>query len=175
MSGPCNFVIFGAAGHLATTKLIPALYRLDLAGRLGDPLQLVAFTRREHDTESWRRHVHEVLESQIDEPLDCAVTFAPVGAIVREALRLVGPGGTVAINAIHLDGVPALDYETHLYRERVLRSVTNLTHEDAREFLELAGRQRLRTVVESFPLAQANVVLERLAGATLEAAAVLVP
>lgn len=157
---------FGASAHLA----------LQVARGLG--ADVLVFTR----SAAHRQLALELgavwaggSDAEIDEPLDCAVTFAPVGSVVRDALRLVGPGGTVAINAIHLDEIPALDYQTHLYRERVLRSVTNLTHEDARQFLELAGRQHLRAVVESFPLAEANVVLARMAESKLEAAAALIP
>ena len=70
-------------------------------------------------------------------PLDAAVTFAPVGSVVVSALRATGPGGTVAVNAIHLDRVPEFSYDL-LWRERSLRSVANFTRADARAFLDLA-------------------------------------
>jgi glucose-6-phosphate 1-dehydrogenase len=61
MSGPCHFVVFGAAGHLVTTKLLPSLYHLELAGRLDAPLGFVAFARRDWDTQRWRAHLDAVL------------------------------------------------------------------------------------------------------------------
>ncbi|HEY6463350.1 MAG TPA: zinc-dependent alcohol dehydrogenase family protein [Polyangiaceae bacterium] len=106
------------------------------------------------------------------EPLDAAVTFAPAGSVVVAALRALDRGGTVAINAIHLDGVPAFDYG-HLWLERSLRSVANFTRADAREFLALAAAIPVRTEYESFPLEDANVALERLARGEVRGAAVL--
>lgn len=93
--------------------------------------------------------------------LDGAVTFAPAGAVVVAALRSLAPGGTVAINAIHLDGIPAFDYDL-LWRERSLKSVANYTRRDAREFLELAARIPIRTEIDVMPLEAANDALGRL-------------
>jgi propanol-preferring alcohol dehydrogenase len=78
------------------------------------------------------------------EPLDAAITFAPVGSVVIDALRAVAPGGTVVINAIHLDGIPAFDYSL-LWEERGLRSVANVTRQDAGDFLTLAAEMPLVT------------------------------
>lgn len=108
-------------------------------------------------------------------PLHAAITFAPVGCLVREALAALGRGGTVAVNAIHLDRLPELDYRKHLYWERGLRSVTNLTHRDARDFLRLAAEVPLQTVVRGFPLREANAVLRQVAASRVRAAAALVP
>jgi propanol-preferring alcohol dehydrogenase len=105
-------------------------------------------------------------------PLDAVVTFAPAGAIVVEAVRALRPGGTVAINAIHLDRIPEFSYEL-LWRERGIRSVANYTRADAREFLSLAAEIPIRTEVEPFDLAAGNQALERLAAGRLEATAVL--
>ena len=104
--------------------------------------------------------------------LDAAVTFAPVGSVVVAALRAIVPGGTVAINAIHLDEIPAFDYDL-LWRERGLRSVANFTRRDAEEFLALAAEIPIRTVVEVHPLDDANLALERLAAGVVSGAAVL--
>jgi propanol-preferring alcohol dehydrogenase len=104
--------------------------------------------------------------------LDAAVTFAPAGSVVVDALRAVDRGGTVAINAIHLDGVPAFPYEL-LWLERGLRSVANFTREDAREFLELAATIPIRTEYEAHPLADANLALQRLKRGDVSGAAVL--
>jgi propanol-preferring alcohol dehydrogenase len=105
-------------------------------------------------------------------PLDAAVTFAPSGDVVAKALQALDRGGTVAINAIHLDRVPQLAY-ADLWWERQLRRVANFTREDARDFLELAARIPVRTEYEVHPLADANLALERLARGEVRGAAVL--
>ena len=105
-------------------------------------------------------------------PLDAAVTFAPVGAVVVAALRAVDRGGTVAINAIHLDGIPAFDYDL-LWWERSIRSVANFTRRDAEELLALAAAIPVRTAVDRFPLEAGNDALARLAAGEVEGAAVL--
>ena len=79
--------------------------------------------------------------------LDRAVTFAPSGDVVVSALSAVRKGGVVAINAIHLDRMPQFDYDRLLWGERQIRSVTNMTREDARDFLELAARGAVRARV----------------------------
>jgi propanol-preferring alcohol dehydrogenase len=107
------------------------------------------------------------------EPLDAAVTFAPSGDVVRAALRALDRGGTVAINAIHLDRLPELPYE-ELWWERRIASVANFTRADARAFLTLAAEIPVRTAFETHPLADANVALGRLARGEVDGAAVLV-
>ena len=94
-------------------------------------------------------------------PLDAAITFAPVGWVVLAALRAVDRGGTVAINAIHLDGIPAFDYDD-LWWERSLRSVANVTRTDVAELLALAAEIPIRTATEVLDLDEANVALDRL-------------
>lgn len=111
-------------------------------------------------------------EERPPEPLDGAVTFAPVGSVVAAALRAVDRGGAVAINAIHLDRVPELPY-ADLWWERSLRSVANFTRRDAREFLELASRIPIRTEHDVYPLAEANAALVALARGAVRGAAVL--
>lgn len=106
------------------------------------------------------------------QPLDAAITFAPAGEIVLAALRAVGRGGTVAVNAIHLDRVPEFPYEW-LWWERSIRSVANFTRQDAREFLALAAEIPIRTQVERFPLEDANEALARLAQGRIAGAAVI--
>jgi propanol-preferring alcohol dehydrogenase len=106
-------------------------------------------------------------------PLDAAITFAPAGDVVAKALCGLARGATLAINAIHLDRVPQLDYE-HLWWERSIRSVANFTRKDAQEFLELAATIPVRTAFESHPLQHANAALERLSKGRVEGAAVLV-
>ena len=106
-------------------------------------------------------------------PLDAAVTFAPSGDVVVGALRNLDRGGTVAVNAIHLDRIPAVAYEA-LWWERAIRSVANFTRSDARDFLELAAAIPIVTAIETFRLDDANEALRRLSAGELEGTAVLV-
>ena len=108
------------------------------------------------------------------EPLDAAVTFAPAGSVVISALKALAPGATVAINAIHLDGIPAFSYDD-LWLERSIRSVANVTPADAREFLALAAAIPVRTEIETHPLDLANEALIGVARGDVRGAAVLVP
>ncbi len=105
-------------------------------------------------------------------PLDAAVTFAPVGSVVASALRALDRGGVVAINAIHLDKLPEMPYDD-LWWERSIRSVANVTRQDAREYLALAARIALETDTETHPLADANLALARLAAGQVAGTAVL--
>ena len=107
-------------------------------------------------------------------PLDLAVTFAPAGEVVVHALRALDRGGTVAINAIHLDGIPAFDYQ-HLWWERSIRSVANVTRADAREYIALAADIPVTTAVEEHALPDANRALQRIATGEVDGAAVIVP
>ncbi len=106
-------------------------------------------------------------------PLDAVITFAPVGFVVVEALKAIRPGGTVAINAIHLDTVPEFPYEM-LWMERGIRSVANFTRRDAEEFLQLAAEIPITTVPDLYPLSDVNVALRRVKTGEVEGAAVLV-
>ena len=92
-------------------------------------------------------------------PLDRAITFAPVGSVVVSALASLRKGGVVAINAIHLDQMPAFDYDKLLWGERQIRSVANMTRQDANDFLALAKDIGLRPPVAPFPLGEANRAL----------------
>jgi propanol-preferring alcohol dehydrogenase len=105
-------------------------------------------------------------------PLDVAITFAPAGRVVVDALRAVRRGGAVVVNAIHLDGIPAFPYEL-LWWERQLRSVANVTRRDVADLLALAAEIPIHTHVETFPLAEANEALARLAAGRISGAAVL--
>jgi propanol-preferring alcohol dehydrogenase len=105
-------------------------------------------------------------------PLDSAITFAPAGDVVIAALRALDRGGTVAINAIHLDRIPQFSYDL-LWWERNLVSVANYTRQDAREFLDLASKIPVRATYETHPLADANVALQRLREGKVSGAAVL--
>jgi propanol-preferring alcohol dehydrogenase len=106
------------------------------------------------------------------EPLDAALIFAPVGELVPTALRSLAKGGTVVCAGIHMSDIPSFPYEL-LWGERSVRSVANLTRQDAHEFLELAPRVPVHTEVEVFPLEDANEALAHLRGGMIRGAAVI--
>jgi alcohol dehydrogenase, propanol-preferring len=108
------------------------------------------------------------------QPLDAAIIFAPVGALVPQALRTIVPGGTVVCGGIHMSDIPSFPYSI-LWEERVLRSVANLTRRDGEELLELAPRAEVETRVTTYPLAHANDALEDLRAGRFTGAAVIVP
>lgn len=108
------------------------------------------------------------------EELDAAIIFAPVGELVPVALKRVRKGGRVICAGIHMSDIPAFPY-ADLWQERAIMSVANLTREDGREFMELAAKAPIRTSTTSYPLAEANVALDRLRKGEIQGAAVLVP
>jgi alcohol dehydrogenase, propanol-preferring len=108
------------------------------------------------------------------EPLDAAITFAPSGDVVVAALSATARGGTVAINAIHLDRIPQFSYDL-LWWERNLVSVANYTRADAAELLDLATKVPLQTRFEVHRLEAANEALALLRDGMVDGAAVLVP
>jgi propanol-preferring alcohol dehydrogenase len=107
--------------------------------------------------------------------LDRAVTFAPSGDVVVSALASLRKGGIVAINAIHLDRIPQFDYDSLLWGERQMRSVANMTRQDARDFLKIANEIGLKPRVRSFPLDQVVEALAVLKSDEVNGAAVIVP
>jgi propanol-preferring alcohol dehydrogenase len=108
------------------------------------------------------------------EPLDAAIVFAPVGALVPEALKRGRKGGRVVCAGIHMSDIPAFSYDL-LWGERSVASVANLTRADGREFLALAARVGVRSVTRAFPLSEANAALAALRAGAIEGAAALVP
>src|SRR3954454_18346040 len=106
------------------------------------------------------------------EPLDAAIIFAPVGALVPAALRAVAPGGVVVCAGIHMSDIPAFPYEI-LWGERQIRSVANLTRRDGRELLEIAPQIPVRTEVAAYPLERANDALDDVRAGRLRGSAVL--
>ncbi|MGH9641168.1 MAG: zinc-dependent alcohol dehydrogenase family protein [Terriglobales bacterium] len=116
--------------------------------------------------------------AETDKPpveLDRAITFAPAGDVVVAALASLRKGGVVAINAIHLDHMPEFDYDRLLWGERQIRSVANMTREDARDFLKLAADIHMRPRVTTFTLDQANEALAAVKGDAIDGAAVIIP
>jgi alcohol dehydrogenase, propanol-preferring len=108
------------------------------------------------------------------QPLDRAVLFAPSGDLVPPMLEKLRPGGTLAINAIHLTPIPVLEYRL-IYGERTLRSVANATHQDGIEFLRLSAELPLRITSVEYPLEQASRALVDLKASAFDGAAVLTP
>lgn len=158
---------FGAAAHILTQVC-------RWQGR-----RVFAFTRAgDETTQAFARELGAVWaggsEDAPPEPLDAAIIFAPVGALVPAALRAVARGGTVVCGGIHMSDIPSFPYSI-LWEERVVRSVANLTRRDGHEFLELAPRAGVRTQVTTYPLAQANEALADLRAGRFEGAAVLIP
>jgi propanol-preferring alcohol dehydrogenase len=106
------------------------------------------------------------------EPLEAAIVFAPVGALVPAALRAVAPGGTVVCAGIHMSDIPSFPY-AELWGERTLRSVANLTRADGEEFMKLAPAAGIRTTVRAYGLERAQEALSDLREGSLHGAAVL--
>jgi len=107
------------------------------------------------------------------QPLDAALLFAPVGALVPEALRAVRPGGTVVCAGIHMSDIPSFPY-AWLWGERRIVSVANLTRQDGEDFMRVAAAVPLQVRTHTYPLAQANQALDDLRAGRFAGAAVLV-
>jgi propanol-preferring alcohol dehydrogenase len=156
---------FGAAAHIMAQVAI-------WQGR-----EIFAFTRPgDAQAQAFARGLGAVWAGGSDEKpaaeLDAAIIFAPVGSLVPAALRAVRKGGTVVCGGIHMSDIPQFPYAI-LWGERQLRSVANLSREDAIEFLDLAPRAGIRTHVQTYPLEDANRALEDLRHGRLSGAAVL--
>lgn len=155
---------FGASAHLA------------IQVALHWKCEVFAFTREAHHRELARAMGAAWAGEAFEDPgvpLDAAVTFAPAGDLVPLALERVGPGGTVAVNAIHMSPIPSFPYET-LYGERTVTSVMNYTRRDAEEFLALAAAIPVRAETEICALEDANAALLRVKRGQVRGAAVLV-
>lgn len=156
---------FGASAHLA----------LQIARYWGSPVAI--FTRSPtHRSLASRLGATWVggIEDDPPWPMDRAILFAPAGDLVPAALEKLRPGGTLAINAIHLTPIPEMPY-AKLYGERTVRTVSHATRKDGEELIALAGKIPLRPTVQTYPLEEANRALADLKHSRLEAAGVLVP
>ena len=157
---------FGAAAHIITQVA-------RFQGR-----EVFAFTRRgDYAGQKFARSLGAVWSGDSEtvppEPLDAAIIFAPVGALVPQALKAVAKGGVVVCGGIHMSDIPAFSYDL-LWEERSVCSVANLTRQDGNEFFALAPNVPVKTVVEIFPLTAANEALQRLRAGQIHGAAVLV-
>jgi propanol-preferring alcohol dehydrogenase len=158
---------FGAAAHIVA----------QVARHEGR--RVFAFTRPgDNAAQDFARRLGAVWSGGSDEPppepLDAALIFAPAGALVPAALLATAPGGVVVCGGIHMSDMPTFPY-AWLWKERMIRSVANLTRRDAQEFLALAQRIPVVTEIEIFALEDANAALDRLREGRLTGAAVLVP
>lgn len=156
---------FGAAAHIVA----------QVARHQGRTIY--AFTRPgDHDGQDFARALGAEWAGASGEkpprPLEAAIVFAPVGALVPTALGATAPGGTVVCAGIHMSDIPSFPYRI-LWQERTLRSVANLTRRDGEAFLALAPKVPVRTETEVFPLSQANEALQRLREGRIRGAAVL--
>src|SRR5271167_2360896 len=157
---------FGAAAHIA----------LQVARHRGQ--QVFAFTRT-GDTagQDFARSLGALWaggsSEMPPEPLDAALIFAPVGALVPVALAATAKGGSVVCAGIHMSDIPAFPYHL-LWNERVVRSVANLTRRDGEEFLSLAPSIPVRATTQAYPLTLANDALDDLRAGRLSGASVLV-
>ena len=157
---------FGASAHLA-------LWVLRAWG-----CTIAVATRGENHQAFARRLGADWVGGPLERPpyaLDRAVTFAPAGDVVVAALGALRKGGVVAINAIHLDRMPSFDYDSLLWGEREIRSVANMTRDDARDFLVLAAEIGIDPQVTVFPLERTREALAELASDAFDGAAVIVP
>ena len=157
---------FGASAHLAIAVLRSWGCRVYVSTRGASHRKLA-----ESLGATW---VGEATEKPPVE-LDRAVTFAPSGDVVVAALASLRKGGVVAINAIHLDRIPEFDYDRLLWGERQIRSVANMTRDDARDFLALAAEIQLKPRVTAYPLDQVNEALAALKADRVDGAVAVVP
>ncbi len=158
---------FGAAAHLVAQVARGQGRRVYAFTRPGD-------TRGQAFARGLGAHWAGGSDARPPEPLDAAILFAPVGALVPAALAAVRPGGTVVCGGIHMSDIPSFPYAL-LWGERQIRSVANLTREDGRELLHLAGAIRLRVSTAAYPLERAVEAQSDLREGRLEGVAVLVP
>jgi propanol-preferring alcohol dehydrogenase len=141
--------------------------------------RVFAFTRKgDHPAQEFARSLGAVWAGNSEElppePLDAAIIFAPVGALVPTALKAVKKGGRVVCGGIHMSDIPSFPYAL-LWEERAIVSVANLTRADAHAFLEIAPKAGVRCEVTRYPLARANEALSDLRDGRLQGAAVLIP
>jgi alcohol dehydrogenase, propanol-preferring len=170
MAGPANKIGiygFGAAAHIIAQVAILQGKRVHAFVRPGDDAA-AAFAM------SLGAASAQGSNAPSPEPLDAALIFAPVGALVPPALAAVKKGGAVVCGGIHMSDIPSFPYAL-LWEERRLMSVANLTRADGVEFLSLAPTLPLQMHTTPYPLAQANEALADLREGRLQGAAVLIP
>ncbi len=169
LAGPSRLGLygFGAAAHIIAQIAVAEGHAVHAFVRPGD-----------EQSTRFARQLGAVWAGASDalppEPLDAALIFAPVGALVPAALRAVRKGGVVVCAGIHMSDIPAFPYAL-LWGERSVRSVANLTREDGEAFFDCIARHPVTTHVQTYPLAQANAAVAALRAGAFDGAAVLLP
>jgi alcohol dehydrogenase, propanol-preferring len=158
---------FGAAAHIIAQVA-------KAQGR-----RIFAFTRQgDTQAQDFARRLGAVWAGSSDEappePLDAAIIYAPIGALVPLALKAVKKGGIVVCAGIHMSAIPSFSYDL-LWEERRLVSVANLTRQDGLDFLRVAAQTKVITETKAYPLDAANEALADLREGRLQGAAVLIP
>ena len=157
---------FGSAAHIITQVAVR------------QSREVYAFTRPgDDDAQAFARKLGAVWagssEESAPQPLDAALIFAPVGALVTKALRDVRPGGRVVCGGIHMSDIPSFPY-ADLWGERRIQSVANLTREDGRTFMSLASQFEIHPSIIRYPLSEANRALDDLRNGAINGTAVLI-
>lgn len=169
LTGPAHLGLygFGAAAHIIGQIAVAEGHAVHAFVRPGD-----------EQSARFARQLGAVWAGASDalppEPLDAALIFAPVGALVPAALRAVRKGGVVVCAGIHMSDIPSFPYAL-LWGERSVRSVANLTREDGEAFFDCIARHPVTTHVQTYPLAQANAAVAALRAGAIDGAAVLLP
>jgi propanol-preferring alcohol dehydrogenase len=179
----------GLIGYRSYTMIGPGVRRLGLYGfgaaahiltqvAVHQGVEVYAFTSEgNHTAQAFARQMGAVWAGSSSttppQPLDAAILFAPVGALIPRALQCTDKGGVIVCGGIHMSDIPSFPYRL-LWEERVIRSVANLTRNDGHEFLHLAPKIPIRTETQHFSLHQANEALDALRKGCISGAAVLV-
>lgn len=155
---------FGASAHVA----------IQVAVHWG--CKVYVFTRSEEHRKLAKKLGAVWAGTSKDDPptkMDSSIIFAPAGELVLDALKVLDKGGTVALAGIYMTPIPEMDYVEYIYHERTLRSVANATRLDGEELLKIAAEIPIKTTTQTFPLEEANRVLQRLKTGKINGAAVL--
>jgi propanol-preferring alcohol dehydrogenase len=155
---------FGASAHVA----------IQVAVHWG--CEVYVFTRSEEHRKLAEQLGAAWTGTSKDDPqtkMDSSIIFAPAGELVLDALKVLDKGGTVALAGIYMTPIPEMDYVEYLYHERTLRSVANATRQDGEDLLKIAAEIPIKTTIQTFPLEEANKVLQRLKEGKINGAAVL--
>jgi propanol-preferring alcohol dehydrogenase len=162
---------FGASGHLVL-KMVRHRYPNTQVFVFARSAKERAFSRALGAV--WTGHTTE----KSPEKLDCIIDTTPVWKPVVEALKNLEPGGRLVINAIRKeegdkDALLELDYPTHIWQEKEIKSVANVSRRDVSEFLALAAQMDLKPEIQVFALNEANEALVELKTKQIRGAKVL--
>jgi len=157
---------FGASAHIL----------IQVIRRLYPDVEIYVFTRSQEHRDLAMRLGADWSGNPFEEPprkIDRAIDFTPVGETITRALELMNPGGRLVINVIRKQTPINLIYEKHLWHEKEVKSVANVTRRDVKELLKLAGEIPLEVHVEEYELSEVNAALRNLKSARVKGSAVL--